>query len=125
MARKGLGKDVEPWFGPSTAAGAIMCVYITIVAPCMLTFLSNPRCKVSPQALGISFAVDDQIFQMDVYSASHPPTQSPRTRKLSCWGGRAVVDLIGVRLGIDGVNPIYYKTIKVGDSLPSFSRAFD
>ena len=74
-----------------------------------------------PEAsLGISVAVDGQIFQTDVYSASHPPTQSPRPRKLSRWGGRAVVVLIGIRLGIDGVNPIYYETIKVCDSLPSF-----
>ena len=68
-------------------------------------------------SLGISVAVDSQIFQTDVYSASHPPTQSPRPRKLSRWGGRAVVVLIGIRLGIDGVNPIYYETIKVCDSL--------
>ena len=78
-----------------------------------------------PEApLSISVAVDGQIFQMGVYSASHLPTQSPRTRKLSRWGGRAVVHLIGLRLGIDGVNLIYYETIKVRDSLPSFSHAF-
>ena len=78
-----------------------------------------------PEAsLGISVAVDGQIFQTDVYSASHPPTQSPRPRKLSRWGGRAVVVLIGIRLGIDGVNPIYYETIKVCDSFHLFfSRA--
>jgi hypothetical protein len=33
---------------------------------------------------------------------------------LSTWGDRAVVVLIGIRLGLDGVNPIYYDTIKVG-----------
>ena len=43
-------------------------------------------------------------------------TLSPRPRKSSTWGGRAVVVLIGIRLGIDGVNPIYYETIKVCDS---------
>jgi hypothetical protein len=68
-----------------------------------------------PEAtLGISIAVDGQIFQTDVYSASHPPGGSPRPRKLSTWGDRAVVVLIGIRLGLDGVNPIYYDTIKVG-----------
>ena len=78
-----------------------------------------------PEAsLGISVAVDGQIFQTDVYSASHPPTQSPRPRKLSRWGGRAVVVLIGIRLGLEGVNPIYYDTIKVCDLL-HFSRAFN
>jgi hypothetical protein len=76
-------------------------------------------------SLGISVAVDGQIFQTEVYSASHSPTQSPRPRKLSTWGDRAVVVLIGIRLGIEGVNPIYYETIKVCDSLHIFSRAFD
>ena len=66
-----------------------------------------------PEAsLGISIAVDSQIFQTDVYAASYPPTGSPRHRKLSGWGGRAVVLLIGIRLGID-VYPIYYDMIKV------------
>jgi hypothetical protein len=73
-------------------------------------------------SLGISIAVDGQIFQTEVYSASHSPTQSPRPRKLSTWGDRAVVVLIGIRLGIEGVNPIYYETIKVCDSLRLFSR---
>lgn len=76
----------------------------------------------SPEAsLGISVAVDSQIFQSDVYSASHPPASSPRPRKLSRWGERAVVVLIGIRLGIDGVNPIYYDTIKVSDFITFFT----
>jgi hypothetical protein len=29
------------------------------------------------------------------------------------WGGRAVLVLVGIRLGLDGVNPVYYDTIKV------------
>ena len=71
--------------------------------------------QIFPDAsLGISVAVDGQIFQTDVYSASHSPTQSPRPRKLSRWGDRAVVVLIGIRLGIEGVNPIYYETINKG-----------
>ena len=71
--------------------------------------------------LGISVAIDGQIFQTDVYLALHPPTQSPCTRKLSRWGDRVVVVLIGIRLGTDGVNPIYY------DVIPFIfcSRAFD
>ena len=32
--------------------------------------------------------------------------------------------LIGIRLGIDGMKPIYYETIKVCDPL-DFSHAFD
>ena len=67
--------------------------------------------------------VDGQNFQMNVYLASHPPTQSLRPCKLSRWIGRAVVVLIGIRLGIDGVNPIYHETITMRDS-PHFSRVF-
>jgi hypothetical protein len=70
--------------------------------------------------LGISVAVDGQIFLTDVYSASHSPTESPPPRKLSRWGDRAVVLLIGIWLGIEGVNPICYETIKVCDSLYIF-----
>lgn len=102
LAGKELGKDVGQWFGPSTAAGAIK------------TLVHN----FPEAALGISIAVDGQIFQTDVYAASHPPASSPRHHKLSGWGGRAVVVLIGIRLGIDGVNPIYYDTIKALYTFP-------
>jgi hypothetical protein len=71
-------------------------------------------------SLDFLVAVDGQVFQTDVYSASHPPTQSPRPRRLSRWGGRGIVVLIGIRLGIDGVNPVYYNTIKVCDPYHPF-----
>lgn len=29
------------------------------------------------------------------------------------WGGQAVLVLVGVRLGLDNVNPLYYDNIKV------------
>ena len=53
---------------------------------------------------------------LDVFAASNG-------RGISCfggiaWGDRPVLLLIGVRLGIDGVNTIYYETIKVRPSLP-------
>jgi len=40
-----------------------------------------------------------------------PTSQTPH--QVVRWGGRAVLILIGVCLGLDGVNPIYYDTIKV------------
>ena len=73
--------------------------------------------------LSISVTVDGQIFQTDVYSTSYPPTQSSRPPQSIEMGARAVVVLLGIRLGIDGVNPIYYETIRVCDS-PHLSRAF-
>jgi cysteine protease ATG4 len=125
LAGKELGKDVGQWFGPSTAAGAIKCVNDnTLIIRSDIDLSSRTLVHNFPEAsLGISVAVDGQIFQTDVYSASHPPANSPRARKLSTWGGRAVVVLIGIRLGIDGVNPIYYDTIKVRQ-LVCFSHAF-
>jgi hypothetical protein len=76
-------------------------------------------------SLGISVAADGQIFQTDVYSASHSPMQSPHSRKLSRWGDRAAFVLTGIRLGIEGVNLIYYETIKVCDPVHIFSHEFD
>jgi hypothetical protein len=38
------------------------------------------------------------------------------------WGGRAVLVLFGIRLSLDGVNPVYCDTIKV--RLPSPGGVF-
>ena len=32
LAGKELGKDVGQWFGPSATAGAITCVYVSVLA---------------------------------------------------------------------------------------------
>ena len=89
----------------------------------MLTPLSFFRSLVQsfPDALlGISVAVDGRVFQMDVHLASYPPTQTPHPCKLSKWGGCAVIVLISIWLGIDGVNPIIYETTKGYGSPSSF-----
>lgn len=74
------------------------------------------------------------IYRSDVYSASNlpsgdwfrddagstPASMSATTSKRSSseqgrvWGNKAVLILVGLRLGLDGVNPIYYDSIKVG-----------
>lgn len=64
-------------------------------------------------ALGVAIAADGVIYQTDVFAASHGVIGSPRRQARSTWGSRGVLVLIGIRLGIDGVNPIYYDTIKV------------
>lgn len=70
-----------------------------------------------PEAgFGVSVATDGVLFQSDVYAASYPDgsEHSPSRRaKVSSWGHQPVLLLLGIRLGIDGVNPIYYETIKV------------
>lgn len=102
LAGKELGKDVGQWFGPSTAAGAIKTLVHSF-----------------PEAgLGVSVATDGVIYQSDVYAASNVHIGSPRRHMRSAWGERAVLVLIGIRLGIDGVNPIYYETIKALFTLP-------
>lgn len=102
LAGKELGKDVGQWFGPSTAAGAIK----TLV-------------HAFPEAgLGVSVATDGVIYQSDVYAASNVHIGSPRRHMKATWGERAVLVLIGIRLGIDGVNPIYYETIKALFTFP-------
>lgn len=117
LAGKELGKEVGSWFGPSTAAGAIRRL-VGEFGEC---------------GLAVSVAMDGVVYQSEVYAASHSPVSgthsgttsqshsvsgSTKTRhsakKVSIpWGDRAVLVLIGIRLGIDGVNPIYYDSVKV------------
>ncbi|KAK7031343.1 cysteine protease [Favolaschia claudopus] len=98
LAGKDLGTEVGQWFGPSIAAGAIK----TLVH-------AFPAC-----GLGVSVATDGVLYQTSVFDASHtspnPDTESDND-SLS-WGDRPVLLLLGLRLGLDGVNPIYYDTIK-------------
>ena len=67
----------------------------------------------------MSVAIDSTLYQTHVFAASHGDmdVRSPRRRQvgksIATWGDRPVLLLLGIRLGIDGVNPIYYDTIKV------------
>ncbi|KAG6868837.1 hypothetical protein C0993_009374 [Termitomyces sp. T159_Od127] len=107
LAGKELGTDVGQWFGPSTAAGAIK----TLV-------------NAFPDAgLGVVVATDSVLFQTDVFGASHSASDAlslaaKRHHAASAWGDRPVLLLIGVRLGLDGVNPIYHDTIKMLYTFP-------
>ena len=60
-------------------------------------------------------ATDSTLYQSQVFAASHGDTssRSPRRKHTTTWGDRPVLLLLGIRLGIEGVNPIYYETIKV------------
>ena len=67
----------------------------------------------------MAVAIDSTLYQTHVFAASHGDmsARSPRRRNdgnsTTTWGDRPVLLLLGIRLGIDGVNPIYYDTIKV------------
>ncbi|KIK64038.1 hypothetical protein GYMLUDRAFT_57070 [Collybiopsis luxurians FD-317 M1] len=107
LAGKDLGKDVGMWFGPSTAAGAIR-------------FLVH---SFPDAGLGVAVATDGLLTQTDVYAASHGASSIsyPRRGKglaHTSWGDRPVLVLFGIRLGLDGVNPIYYDTIKMLYTFP-------
>ncbi|UOH83832.1 cysteine protease ATG4 [Cryptococcus neoformans] len=116
---KELGKEVGEWFGPSTAAGA-------------LKTLAN---SFAPCGVAVATATDSIIYKSDVYTASNLPSDdwnsisptfnsSKKKRggdneaKEGKWGKRAVLILVGIRLGLDGVNPIYYDSIKALFTFP-------
>lgn len=88
-----------------------------------------PMSKLTTRTLGNSFplgglavatATDSIIYKSDVIAASRLRAEgwaeddAKRTSSSSgAWGSKAVLVLIGMRLGLDGVNPIYYDSVKV------------
>ena len=123
LVGKQLGTKVGQWFGPSVAAGAIKCVISSVGQ-----VLADSRCRklvhAFPEAsLGIYIASDGgMIYESEVIASSHAGIGSPRRHVRKVWGERPVLILIGHRLGIDGVNPLYYNFIKVRLSLVHCSR---
>jgi cysteine protease ATG4 len=103
LAGKELGKEVGSWFGPSTAAGAIK----RLVS------------EFEEAGLEVVLAVDSVVYQSEVYAASNGQKSAPNKPKHGKkgqpqkWGNRAVLVLVNLRLGIDGVHPIYYDSVKV------------
>lgn len=98
MAREGkrLGKEVGEWFGPSTAAGAIKSLI-----------------QDFPEAgLGVSVASDGVIY-LDQVQAQAQSLSSPRKKRSSQSWEKPVLILIGIRLGLEGVHPMYHESVKV------------
>ena len=107
LAGKELGKDVGQW-GPSTVAGAIKCVDVTIVAECMLMSLFSqivgaklPRC-IANKACRRPDLPDGRKFGI---ISSHPKTSSlqaiemgrsrcHRVHRYSAWNRRSQPDLL-------------------------------
>ena len=80
-----------------------------------------PRC-----GLAVVVATDQSLYETEVFAASfsQPPQSSgdmskskekkkERGKGKLLWGDRPVLVLIGVKLGIEAVNPVYYECIKV------------
>lgn len=71
-----------------------------------------------PCGLAVATAVDGVVYDSDVYEASRRPAGDwgDETGASSGWGSNAVLVLAGIRLGVDGVNPVYHECIKVRES---------
>jgi len=65
------------------------------------------------------------VYKSDVIAASKLPSdgwsddektkQQIKLEQNTVWGSKAVLVLVGVRLGLDGVNPIYHESVKVSN----------
>lgn len=91
---KKLGKQIGEWFGPSTAAGAIKV-------------LAN---EYAPANLGVALAIDTTVYGSEVFHVA-------RGEGVSGWN-RPVLILVPLRLGLNGVNPIYYNGLQHYFTLP-------
>ncbi len=112
MAREGkrLGKEVGEWFGPSTAAGAIKQLVSDF-----------------PEAgIAVELAHDGVFYLDEVRAAASASTGKSRASgtlsgnrraETAVWR-RPVLILIGIRLGLETVNPIYYESVKATFSFP-------
>jgi cysteine protease ATG4 len=102
MAREGkrLGKEVGEWFGPSTAAGAIRKLVD-----------DYPSCGLS-----VNVASDGVVYLNQIRALAN---SKPRKgfEGSSRWT-RPILILIGVRLGLEGVHPMYHDSIKATFSFP-------
>ncbi|GAA5973785.1 hypothetical protein JCM11641_003156 [Rhodosporidiobolus odoratus] len=85
-----LGKNPGEWFGPSTAAGAIK------------TLVNGHE----PAGVRVVSCVDGAVYETEVVRESRGPKADAQA-----WT-KPVLILVNVRLGIDGVNPIYHEAIK-------------
>ncbi|KAJ6491098.1 hypothetical protein C8R45DRAFT_1096623 [Mycena sanguinolenta] len=101
--------------------------------------------------LGVAVATDGTLYQTEVFAASHSPSSpallsaassvssvhghgSSSSSHRGSSSDRPVLLLLGIRLGLDGVNPIYYEKVKrlytfpqcvgIAGGRPSFSYYF-
>ncbi|KAJ6598047.1 hypothetical protein B0H10DRAFT_2441493 [Mycena sp. CBHHK59/15] len=122
LAGKAAGKDVGMWFGLSAAAGALRTLADAFPAA----------------GLGVSVATDGTLYQTEVFAASHSSiaasvsshashgrgspsghSKGGKDAREKMWGYRPVLLLLGIRLGLDGMNPICYGTITIIVATPT------
>ncbi|KAJ7348511.1 hypothetical protein DFH08DRAFT_866104 [Mycena albidolilacea] len=119
LAGKAVGKDAEVWFGLSAAAGALR-----------MLVKAFPVCGLAAASASLSPLTEH--YQTEVFAALHSLAFAPSSSSAASVsshghssssrrsgskkgkepkkGDRPVLLLLGMRLGLDGVNPIYYET---------------
>ncbi|KAJ7144641.1 hypothetical protein C8R44DRAFT_846331 [Mycena epipterygia] len=144
LAGKAAGKDVGMWFGPSAAAGAVrmlvdgfpVCglgvsvatdgtlyqneVFAASHAPASVAGHSQQSSAHSHGSYGSHTSNHSHnSYNSHTSSTSHASSNSHgKSTAARGWGGRPVLLLIGTKLGMDGVNPVYYETIKLLYTFP-------
>ncbi|KAJ7712218.1 hypothetical protein B0H16DRAFT_1625925 [Mycena metata] len=144
LAGKAAGKDVGMWFGPNAAAGALrgnprgrvpICglgvsfatdgtfyqtdVFAASHSPA-ISSSSNPSSSHGHGSVSSSSSHGHGRGSTSASAYSHGSRRKEKDGKEEAkrWGDRPVLLLLGIKLGIEGVNPIYYETIKLLYTFP-------
>ncbi|KAJ6491180.1 hypothetical protein C8R45DRAFT_1213193 [Mycena sanguinolenta] len=130
LAGKAAGKDVGMWFGPSAAASALRMLVDAFPACGLGVSVATDGTLYQTEVFAASHSPSSPALLSAASSVSsshgHGSSSSHRgsssshgghanrkdKEKEKRWGDRPVLLLLGIRLGLDGVNPIYYETVK-------------
>ncbi|KAJ7718815.1 hypothetical protein B0H16DRAFT_1608276, partial [Mycena metata] len=140
LAGKAAGKDVGMWFGPNAAAGALrtlvdafpICglgvsfatdgtfyqtdVFAASHSPA-ISSSSNPSSSHGHGSVS-SHGHGRGSTSSSAYSHGSRRKEKDGKEETKRWGDRPVLLLLGIKLGIEGVNPVYYETIKLLYTFP-------
>ncbi|KAJ7082286.1 hypothetical protein B0H15DRAFT_952668 [Mycena belliarum] len=106
--------------------------------PLFLLFLPTLVDAFPVCGLDVSVATDGSLYQNEFFAALHSPAAraalhsshgQPRSSQghmhakpeTKAWGDHPVLLLLGIRLGRDGMNPVYHETLKTaeGEDVPT------
>ncbi|KAJ7494901.1 peptidase family C54-domain-containing protein [Mycena latifolia] len=139
LAGKAAGKDVGMWFGPSAAAGAIRTLVDAFPACGLGVSVATDGTLYQTEVFAASHspaaraALHHSTGPASSHGHGHGHARSPGSSahghghassghhakpETKAWGDRPVLLLLGIRLGLDGVNPVYHETIKLLYTFP-------
>ncbi|KAJ7712200.1 hypothetical protein B0H16DRAFT_581340 [Mycena metata] len=143
LAGKAAGKDVRMWSGPSTAAGTLRTLVdafpicdlaVSVAADGTFsqtdvfaashspTFSSSSKSSSSHGQGSVSSSSSHGHGRGSTSSSAHSHSSRRKEKdgkeETKRWGDRPVLLLLGIKLGIEGVNPVYYETIKLLYTFP-------